>query len=354
MIAAVADEKKNSEGDLPILAPRRSKRHWASRALQYSGGGYALRKLPTWQGVLILNYHRIGYPNWSDLDRNLWSATPESFNAQMALLKQNFDVVGLADLDRVLTNRRGRKVMITFDDGYLDNYTRAFKILRHHGLPATFFVTTGFLDNHIVPWWDEIAWMVRNTSVERLPENPWTGSPLSTDLEHWESAIARLLKVYKGLKEGQPLQFLDYLAEVFQTGRCPSEVGRDLWMTWDMIRTMRAQGMTIGGHSVTHPVLASKSPEKQDFEVGECRRRLVAELCEQIDAFSYPIGGGASFNEITKEAVRRHGYRWGFTFLGGYLKPGQFDSYALRRTAIEMDIDLSLFGALLALPQVFA
>lgn len=125
-------------------------------------------------------------------------------------------------------------------------------------------------------------------------------------------------------------------------------------MTWDMVREMRAGGMFIGGHSVTHPVLASVSPEQQDHEVGECRRRLVAELGEPIDTFSYPVGGGRSFSQTTMNAVARHGYQWGFTYLGGYLQPGQFERYALRRTAIEMDIDLSVFRAIVTVPQYFA
>lgn len=344
----------NGNGDPPIRDLGSSKRHWAARTLHFSGCGYALRRLPTWRGVLVLNYHRIGYPNWSDLDRNLWSATPEAFHAQMEFLKQHYDVVGLADLDQALTNRRGRAVMITFDDGYLDNYTRAFKVLSHFELPATFFVTTGFLDHHLVPWWDEIAWMVRNTSVESLPKNPWTVSAVPVDLAHWESAITQLLKTYKQLNEDNTRLFLEFLGLALQTGRCPMDVGKDLWMTWDMVRDMRLHGMTIGGHSVTHPILASLSPERQDFEVGESRRRLVEELGEPIDAFSYPVGGGASYNHITAESLRRHGYRWGFTYLGGYLKPGRFDSYALRRTAIEMETDLPLFHSLLSLPQIFA
>lgn len=333
---------------------RNSKRHWASSALESLGCGYVLRRVPSWRGVLILNYHRIGYPYWSELDRNLWSATPEEFDVQMADLKQDFDVIGLGDLEQALHDPRGRKVLITFDDGYLDNYTRAFKILKSHGLPATFFVTTGFLDHHFVPWWDEIAWMVRTSSVDELPQNPWTNSPMRTDLGHWESAISQLLKIYKGLHGDQPRQFLEFLSNELKTGRCPAEVGQRLWMTWDMVREMRAGGMTIGGHSVTHPVLATLTEDEQDYEVRECRRRLMEELGEPIEAFSYPVGGSNSFNEFTQQTIERHGFRWGFTYLGSYLKPGQFHRYALRRTAIEMEVDRSLFRALITLPQYFA
>jgi len=333
---------------------RNSKRSLAARVMDLSGCGELLRRMKSWRGLLILNYHRIGYPAWSDLDRNLWSATPENFTGQLASLKQHFDVISLKDIDTALTDRRGRFVMITFDDGYRDNFTRAYKALRYYNLPATFFLTTGFLDQQLVPWWDEIAWMVRNSSVEQLPASPWLPRPVATDRGHWNEAIGYLLKVYKTLDGKDTAPYLAHLSESLRVGRCPPEVGRELWMTWDMVRDMQAHGMSFGGHTVTHPILARLTPEEQDFEIGESRRRLVTELGEPIDAFSYPVGGPTSYNEATQLAVERHGYRWAFTYLGGYLKPGQFDRYALRRTAIETDVDVPLFRAITTLPQFFA
>lgn len=331
-----------------------SKRSWMAAALDFTGCSFALRQLPTWRGLLILNYHRIGDPAASNLDRNLWSATPAGFDAQLAILQKEFDVVGLPDLDRALQNRRGRSVMITFDDGYRDNYAEAFPILRRHGLPATFFLTTGFLDRPVVPWWDEIAWMVRQTRVPALAAIEWTGSLISLKTAGGEPAISRLLRIYKELDGTKTADYLEFLASALQTGRCPAATADELWMTWDMVREMRDGGMTFGGHSVTHPILSRISVEQQDFEVGECRRRLLAELGKPIEAFSYPVGGGGSFNQITTDAVARNGYQWGFTYLGGYLTAGQFDRYALRRTAIETNIGSAMFRSLLALPQFFA
>lgn len=331
-----------------------SKRSLAARTLDWTGCGSMLRKLPTWRGVLILNYHRIGEASDSDFDRNLWSATADDFAAQLAILRQSFDVIGPGELELALNDPRSRAVMITFDDGYRDNYTHAFAALQREGLTATFFVTTGFLDQRQIPWWDEIAWMVRNTSVPALTASDWMPETLTIDKTQEEAVIGRLLRVYKSLKGHQTSDYLDYLMDALQTGRCPDRLAGELWMTWDMLREMRAAGMTIGGHTVTHPVLSSISADEQDYEVGECRRRLVAELGEPIDAFSYPVGGGRSFNEITMNAVARHGYRWAFTYLGGYLQPGRFERYALRRTAIETDIDLPVFRAITTLPQFFA
>ncbi len=76
--------------------------------------------------------------------------------------------VFLITLPRVLAAKRGRYGMITFDDGYRDNHATALPILKREGVTATFFVATGFIDAPRLPWWDEIAWMVRTSRQDGL------------------------------------------------------------------------------------------------------------------------------------------------------------------------------------------
>lgn len=331
-----------------------SKRALLSQALDLTGCGRALRASRVWQGVLILNYHRIGDPKLSLLDRNLWSATPQDFDYQVGLAAKHFDVIGLEDLEVAINQPRGRYVMFTFDDGYRDNYAEAYPILKSHGVPATFFLTTGFLDSAQVPWWDNIAWMVRTSPLSALDVNRWTSSPVPFDEPHREGAIRRLLDVYKGLPGEQTAEYLEFLAAALQTGHCPRSISDDLWMTWDMVREMRRGGMSFGGHTVTHPVLANLSASDQDWEVGECKRRLVEELAEPITAFSFPVGGRSSFNVFTRTALATHGFKLAFTYYGNYCRPGHQDLYAISRTAIETDIDQRQFRAVVTLPQLFA
>ena len=331
-----------------------SKRAWLSQALDITGCGPALRTSRIWKGVLILNYHRIGDPGRSLIDRNLWSATQEDFDYQVRMAAKEFDVVGLNDLEQVLREPRGRHVMFTFDDGYRDNYTHAFPVLRSHGVPATFFVTTGFLDSPQVPWWDEIAWMVRTSPLSALDVSRWTSTPVPFDEPHREFAIRRLLGVYKGLPNEVTDDFIEFLAEALQSDRCPQSVSEDLWMTWDMVREMRRDGMTFGGHTVTHPILANQSAEQQDWEISECKRRLVEELNEPIFAFSYPVGGRSSFNAFTRASLAYHGFRLAFAYYGSHCRPGHQDLHDICRTAVETDTDRPQFRAVLTLPQLFA
>lgn len=331
-----------------------SKREFAAKALERTGCGSLLHMAGSWRGMLILNYHRIGIGAHSLLDRNLWSATPEEFEHQVREVSRNFDVIGLEDLDHVTQRRRGRYVLITFDDGYLDNYTDAFPILKTYSAKAVFFITTGFLDVPRIPWWDEIAWMVRKSPLRELPANPWTLTPVPYDEPTRETAIGRLLKVYKRLEGSETTRYLEFLADALKSGHAPPHVAHELWMTWAMIREMRQAGMSIGGHTVNHPILANLTPEAQDYEIGFCRQRLERELREAPTAFSYPVGGRTSFNHHTRAALERHGIRWGFTYLGGHARCPITDRYAIPRTAIESDLRRPAFQAMLTLPQFFA
>ena len=91
-----------------MVAPKPSKRGLLARALDLTGCGRMIRAAAPWNGVLILNYHRIGNRHASLLDRNLWSATDEDFDAQIGMIAKSFDVIGLNDLDTVFQARSGR------------------------------------------------------------------------------------------------------------------------------------------------------------------------------------------------------------------------------------------------------
>lgn len=331
-----------------------SKRALISRALDLTGCGRALRASRAWEGVLILNYHRIGDPHRSLLDRNLWSASQETFDYQVSLAAKNFDIIGLDDLEQALKEPHGRYVMFTFDDGYRDNYTHAYPVLKRHNVPCTFFLTTGFIDAAQVPWWDEIAWMVRTSPLTALDVNRWTSTPVPFEEPHREKAIRRLLNVYKGIPTETTSEYMEFLSDVLKTGRCPKAISNELWMTWDMIREMRQGGMTFGGHTVTHPILANQSAAEQDWEISECKRRLVEEIGEPIFAFSFPVGGRSSFNAFTRASLTQHGFRLAFTYYGNFCRPGHSDLHAVSRTAIETDITPTQFRAVITLPQLFA
>ncbi|MBM80492.1 MAG: polysaccharide deacetylase [Planctomycetaceae bacterium] len=325
------------------------------QTLDLTGLNRLLRLVGAWNGLLVLNYHRIGEPDGSLFDWDLWSASGADFDGQVRFLARNFDLIGLNDLDDVLTRpqRGSRHVLITFDDGYRDNFDLAYPILKSHGALAAFFLTSGFLDRPRITWWDEIAWMVRSSKKSCLGENPCVG-PLSFDEPTRQQAIKKLLRTYKQLPGESTDSFIEILAEATGSGRCPNSEASTMWMTRDMVREMHSGGMTFGAHTVNHPVLSSLTAEEQDLEICESRLRIEQEICQEVTAFSYPVGSKDAFNQDTRHCLTRHGIRWAFSFYGGFWRPGQLDAYDLPRVAMESDVTSPALRSVAALPQLFA
>lgn len=330
------------------------KRRLLAEALERSGLRRALGRAPGRSGVLTLTYHRIGDGSRSPYDREVWSATADDFDEQVAYCKANFDVIAPADLPDALARRKGRHLLITFDDGYEDNSSAAFPILRRHGVPATFFISTGYIDDPRLTWWDEISWMVRNSPRESLDLPGWFPEPVPLDAPDRPRAIRTLLRRYTSLPIERTAEYLDDLSRATGIGRPPAEAGRTTWMTWDMIRALRDGGMTIGGHTVSHPILARCTPERQQEEIAGCLRRLAEELGQPVDCFSYPVGDITAFNEHTRDALRRAGVRHAFSYYGGYRTHADWDDLDIRRISVESEHNRAWFRAMTTWPGLFA
>jgi peptidoglycan/xylan/chitin deacetylase (PgdA/CDA1 family) len=125
-------------------------------------------------------------------------------------------------------------------------------------------------------------------------------------------------------------------------------------MTWDMLREMQSAGMTIGGHTVTHPVLANLDEERQRDEIQGCKARIEMELRQTMTLFSYPVGGKTSFNATTQRYLREAGVRYAFSYYGGVSGFKGLNCLDVRRVAVERETTLRELEAVVALPRVFA
>src|SRR5262245_19835107 len=175
------------------------KRRLVAGLLARSGLRAILGRIFRWSGVLVLNYHRVGDGGTATFDRALWSANAESFIDQVRFLKTQLDIITPRDLPNAVASAQGRYGLITFDDGYRDNYEVAFPILKSEHVPPTFFISTGFIDAPRVPWWDEIAWMVRMSRRNGIELPGWLPNSVPFDEPDRESAVRTLLRAYKAM-----------------------------------------------------------------------------------------------------------------------------------------------------------
>jgi peptidoglycan/xylan/chitin deacetylase (PgdA/CDA1 family) len=316
---------------------RRTARLPVASLLQNTGALRALELLRRTPGLLVLNYHRVGDPEGNPFDDATFSATAEAFRAQVAYMKRWFAMPPPHEILGSLA--RGSfddpTALVTFDDGYRDNFDVAFRVLRDLGVPACFFVVTGFLDAPRVPWWDAVAYSVKRTTAHRVrldyPE------PLEFDLRTMPRSrvIRRILRACKDARPFDESWFFQQLAVRTGVAFDAERLGRTLFMSWADIREMARAGMTIGSHTATHAVLASLPEAEQRHEIASSRDRIGEAVGVPPEMLAYPVGGPETFTRTTKRLAREAGYRAAFCFWGGHNHSPSIDPFAIARVAVE-------------------
>lgn len=331
----------------------RNKIERAAWGLSRSGAGALLRRLPAWDGVLTLCFHRIGDAGDSAWERTLWGTTADELDECLRFLGRHAELIAPEEMLALDSAPRGRHVLLTFDDGYREWATEVLPILQAHDVSAAFFIATGFIDRPRAPWWYELPWIARHSTRAALPCGDWLVEPLRLDKGNRDAAIETLLDTCKELPGERLEPFLDWLAEESGSGRCGPLAAKEDWLTWEMVRELRDAEMEIGGHTVDHPVLSRLSDEAQRDQITTCGRRLEEELDRPMRMFSYPVGLPDSYDAETKGALREAGVRLAFGYHGGFARAGQpLDPLDVPRVTGSMEPQI--LAATLALPQLFA
>ncbi len=305
------------------------------------------------RGLYCFNYHRIGDPTACAFDRGVYSCSVDRFREHVALFKERFEVIDLARLLKVLDGRPPRRPMalITFDDGYGDNHALAFPVLKEFGITAAFFIPTAFVGGTQLPWWDEIAWSLRNASTDRIRLE---GSPAEFDLRPAavERTIANVLELVK-TRRGIPMD--EQVAEVREATRPAgslAEAGAGLFVDRDRIREMRAAGMDIGSHTHTHRILSHLDADSQRAELSRSREILEGMLGEPVTSVSYPVGKPESYGPETCRIAESLGYRVGFNFIAGVNRLPLTGPFDVNRFAVSDDPAGADLKARVAFPRL--
>ena len=291
--------------------------------------------LPQRQSLLVLTFHRIGNAQETDYDSGVFSATVEQFDAIIAFLKGRFHFATLEEAVRLANGAapRGDRVLLTFDDGYRDNYTLAYPILRSHGVSAAFFLPTAFVGTGLLPWWDAIAFVVKKSRKRQFQLSYPETANFDLEAEGAEREVVRVLKLFKQPAMADPERFLSTLEQVCEVRR-PDGQTEQLFLSWEEAREMQQHGMEFGSHTHTHPILSKLPFQEQKDEVLRSRQIMERELGRPVDAFAYPVGLRNTFSDSTVEALKQSGYQAAFSFYGGLNLPGQTDAFDLKRHGI--------------------
>jgi peptidoglycan/xylan/chitin deacetylase (PgdA/CDA1 family) len=176
-----------------------------------------------------------------------------------------------------------RAACITFDDGYADNHDVAMPILLRHGLPATFFISTGFLNGGRM-WNDTVIEAVRLSRASSLDLGELGSHAIFSPSEK-SVAIKAIIAKIKYLPIPERLETAQTIADEAQVNP-----PNNLMMTSAQVKTLRGAGMQIGAHTLTHPILASLDDSDARTEIRGSKEFLENLLEERIGLFAYPNG----------------------------------------------------------------
>jgi peptidoglycan/xylan/chitin deacetylase (PgdA/CDA1 family) len=268
-------------------------------------------------------YHRISPPGSSE------GISADVFRQQMKMIKRSFNVMTLNDLMEACDNGQAPEnaVVVTFDDGYHDFADYAFPILRELDIPATLFVTTGFANGDIWLWPDQIRYALDNTRVAEIKLPGISGS--LNIAEEPEQCWHRIADHCMTVSNTEKLNLIDTLYEHINLDRPVKAPEAYRPLTWDQIREMAEQGLEVGSHSHSHPILTQLDDDELRMELTASREAIKKQLKVTTPAFCYPNGQKIDFDARVQARVREAGYGYAIAAFPG-ANP-LHDRWALKR-----------------------
>lgn len=246
--------------------------------------------------LVVLLYHRVC--DLSD-DPFQLAVSPDNFRNQLKYLKDNWPIIRLKDIP---SYRGEQAVAVSFDDGYADNLIYALPILEEFEVPATFFITSGYLDSNKEFWWDYlegIALLSRYDTAEQV----------------------KLHGMLKGMAPLEREQHIKHLCDLSGYSKKCRESHRPLAKS-ELQCLAASNWADIGAHGVSHTAFSSLSNTAQLDEMRSSRECLQLLLQKEIDLFSYPFGGKNDFTADSVLCCKEAG------FSSAYLNiPGQVHSW---------------------------
>lgn len=262
--------------------------------------------------ALVLIYHRVDN---LELDTQLLAVSVNNFELQLKYLKSNYNVISLKQLVKDIINNtiQPNAIVITFDDGYVDNYVNAIPLLTKYNIPATIFITAGYVDKSVEFWWDQLEriFFISNDIFKTL-EIKIKDTDYRWDIYTRSDAINVYEQMHSIFKSINSKEQANLLYELLSWANLPLE-GRANYRSLnsnELKNISKNELIEIGAHTLTHCVLANESYENQMIEIKSSKAFLETFLNIEINAFSYPFGGLNDINDKTIEIVKKAGYKY--------------------------------------------
>jgi len=270
--------------------------------------------------------------------------TTGNFEKQIQYLVDKYNIINLEEYNN--EEETHNTCVITFDDGWEDNYKYAYPILKRYGVKATIFLTTSYINSRSWPWTDKLCFYIHNASFDKMSEifrlienegydfNGGFYSLIDTDRFIAAECLISELKKYSNRNLLTIMSKIDNLME----DQYRILEGLPSWLDWDQIKEMRQNGIRFGAHTHKHFLLTKLSIEEAHNEIIQSKKLLQDMIGAPVNTFSYPNG---YYNDEIISIVKQSGFTHAVTTHPGLLTNYR-DQFKLPRFLIHNDISKTI------------
>jgi peptidoglycan/xylan/chitin deacetylase (PgdA/CDA1 family) len=295
-----------------------------------------LRRLAQGRGVILM-FHRVRpWRGGRFAPNRVIEITPEFLECAIdEIRREGYEIVPIdAVPDRLATRASSRPfAVLTFDDGYRDNVEHAWPVLKRHEAPWTLFVTADFADGEGRLWWLELE-----EAIARLDRVALHGAGVAErSTRTSDEKQAAFSAIHKFIRSGPEYRLRATVADLSrQAGIDTARLVRQTCLAWDDLRTLASEpGLTIGAHTVSHPILAKQSSKTAAREIFGCKAVLERRLGRPIRHFAYPFGDRSAAGAREFELACKAGFATAMTSRPGHVFPDHINClHALPRVSV--------------------
>jgi peptidoglycan/xylan/chitin deacetylase (PgdA/CDA1 family) len=280
-------------------------------------GGFQLLRRINKNDPVVLMYHRILQ------DEFINGLAPQEFERQIVYINKHFNIVSIEELlcDVKSNSVKPYSLALTFDDGHYDFYSNAWPILKKYNLPASLYITTGFVDGTTWLWPDLLKYILLNSNTAILQvEN--LGDISTHQKEHhisWHKLGDYCLTLSP--EERNTLLYKLAADAKILVSDAPKQPFHSV--TWPQLQEMHSEGLVVGSHTVTHPILSSLSRENLHYELATSASAIQQHLGAVPAGICYPNGRPEDISEAVIKAAELTGYTYGLMGRSSKLNPAR-------------------------------
>jgi peptidoglycan/xylan/chitin deacetylase (PgdA/CDA1 family) len=289
--------------------------------------------------LLVLTYHRISEkPDFEDSLK----VSRATFERQIVFLKDHYHFLSGDQLTDILTYKKNypeKSCLVTFDDGWADNYTNAFPILCKYNVPAMIFLSTDFIGTNNAFWHEKLSNILKSKVVNNEMEQqivkylpPEISGPIEQIMRLPYNSRQQLINdVIENMKRLGPRDIEHILYDLENIVHMDRGEKKPSMLSWSQVKEMSQKDICFGSHTKSHAILTQHADADIAEEIQGAKTNIEKNLAKRVDFLAYPNG---NYNDTVVQETKKAGYLAAFTCIHG-VNHYHDDQYILKRINVK-------------------